>query len=382
MFGETLPITQPTLPGVDMLIDDLRSVFDRRMVTNADFVRQFEQRVAEHLGVGHAVAVSSCTSGLMLVLRALGCEGEVLMPSFTFYATGHAALWNGLTPVFADCDRQTANVDPQAVASAITSRTCAILAVHVFGNPADTDALQGIADRHHLALVYDAAHGLGARRGGARLGGQGTASSFSLSPTKLITAGEGGLVTTHDGELSRRIRIGRNYGDAGAYDCEFLGLSARMPEFSALLGLRCMEGLDGNVRRRNRLAQVYIGRLSRLPGVSFQEIAAADTTSYKDLSIHIDADAFGVGRDGLCRSLAAENIMTKKYFCPPLHHQRLFQRFYDPRRPLPNTEYLSYRSLSLPLFSHMTEETVHKVCDAVERIHRHAGHIAAIGATP
>src|SRR5262249_32867661 len=153
-----------------------------------DLVARFESAAAEWLGVPHCVAVSSCTSGLILVLRALGLAGEVIIPSFTFFATAHAARWNGLQPVFADCDADTWNIDPADVERRITPRTTGIMAVHLYGNPCNVDALERIAKKHNLKLIFDAAHAFGTEYRGVRVGGFGDAEVFSLSPTKLLVA--------------------------------------------------------------------------------------------------------------------------------------------------------------------------------------------------
>ncbi|HLY18363.1 MAG TPA: DegT/DnrJ/EryC1/StrS family aminotransferase [Bryobacteraceae bacterium] len=221
----------PTLPPLARIVTEYREFYHQGLITNGKLVERLEAAVCERLGVRHCVAVSSCTSGLMLVMKAFGLRGEVILPSFTFFATGHAVLWNGLTPVFADCDRQTWNIDPRAVERAITPQTAAILAVHLYGNPAAVTELEWIAGKHGIPLLFDAAHAFGASYKGQSVGQFGDAEVFSLSPTKLLVAGEGGLVATNDALLAHKLRAGRNYGDLGAYDPMLLGLNARMTEF-------------------------------------------------------------------------------------------------------------------------------------------------------
>ena len=381
-FNDIIPITQPTLPQNSALADGIDSILKSGMITSAKFTQEFEQRVKEYLGVRHAVALSSCTNGLMLAVRALAVKGEVILPSFTFYATCHAAVWNNLTPIFVDCDRETYNISPAEVERAISPRTSAIIAVHLFGNPANIDALESIAEKHSLKLIFDAAHGFGAEYRGKKLGSEGDSACFSLSPTKLITAGEGGVVTTNNKELAEKIRIGKNYGDPGTYNCQFLGLSARMPEFSALLGIKCLEMLEENVKARNRLAGKYMERLSKIPGITFQKIEHENRSSYKDFSIYIDRRKFGVDRDVLCDALAGENIVTKKYFYPPLHKQKLFEKYHDKENGLKATEDISFNSLSLPLYSHMTADDVNKVCEAIERVYNYSEQIKQIHTNP
>jgi dTDP-4-amino-4,6-dideoxygalactose transaminase len=366
LVPERFRFIRPTLPPLSRVLALYERAYADGLVTNGGLVRRFEDAVAERLGVKHCVAVSSCTCGLALVFKALDIRGEVILPSLTFFATGHALLWNGLKPVFADCDPATWTLDPADVESRITRRTAAILAVHLYGNPCDTEPLEGIARRHGIKLVFDAAHAFGSRHNGRPVGGFGDAEVFSLSPTKLLVAGEGGLVTTNDAVLANRLRAGRNYGDLGNYDPELLGLNARMTEYSAALGLAGLEILDQKVRRYNELAARYTRQLATLRGLTFQKIRAGDVSTFKDYSIVVDARAFGIGRDELARRLLEENIETKKYFHPPLHELKLYRRFHGRGRAgLPNTGRISTGVLSLPIYDALPEETIDAVALAI-----------------
>lgn len=379
VFENKIPITEPTLPGSNSLREEVDSIIRSRMITNSRFVQEFEEKLEKYLGVRCAIALSSCTSGLMLILRTLEIAGEVIVPSFTFHATCHAIVWNNLKPVFVDCNPETYNIDPAKVEQSITSKTSAILAVHIFGNPCEVDSLRYLAKKYKLRLIFDAAHGLGTKYREKNLGGSGDAESFSLSPTKLMTTGEGGIVTTNDAELAEKIRIGRNYGDSGTYDCDFVGLSARMPEISALLGIKCLEMLEKNVEARNHLAIVYREELSKIPGISFQKIEHKNKSSYKDFSVCINEERFGMDRDILCDALAKENIITKKYFFPAVHRQKVYKKYYDgDKNSLVVTEQLSNNSLSLPLYSHMTEAEIRKISRTIENLRLHSKEIRNI----
>lgn len=366
LFEKLLPIVQPELPlavrqnGTAGVFEEiLRSGF----LTNSKWVQAFERKAAETLGVAECVGVSSCTSGLMLVLRCLNLSGEVILPSFTFFASGHAVLWNGLEPVLVDCDPQTFLIDPREVRKAITPRTAAIMAVHTFGNPAPVEELETIAQEHGLALLVDAAHGFGARIGERGMGGAGSAEVFSLSPTKLVVAGEGGLIATNDPALAERLRAARNYGDKGAYDCEVLGLNARMTEIQAQLALMGLEDLPVRVARRNHLAALYEQQLAGQRGLSFQKIRPDATPSRKDFGIVIDEAEFGISRDQLYDALLRENVQTKKYFYPPLHRQKLYK---DCRRgTMTHTDAVTSRILNFPIYSSLPDETVESIVDRI-----------------
>jgi dTDP-4-amino-4,6-dideoxygalactose transaminase len=369
-FEERFRFISPLLPPLDEVLEEYRAVYDTGVITNAACVRRFEEQSAAYLGARDCVGVSSCTSGLILVMRALELTGEVLVPSFTFFATGHAIRWNGLTPVLTDCDRETWNVDPADVERKITARTSAILAVHMYGNPANVDALTRLARKHNLKLIFDAAHAFGSHRLGTPVGQFGDAEVFSLSPTKLLVTGEGGLVATADQDLARAIRLMRNYGDDGSYDPQFLGQNARLSEFNAALGLRSLPLVNSKVERRNQVAQMYVDGLTGLPGVTFQKVEPGDRNTYKDFSIHVNRNLFGCTRDQLAQALLAENIETKKYFYPPLHKQTLYRQF--DKGHLPNTNYVADNVLSLPIYETLPDSTITRIIACIRCLQSYA----------
>jgi dTDP-4-amino-4,6-dideoxygalactose transaminase len=365
-FEQRLPIVSPEgLPDDDFL-RDVQEILRSRQLTNATFVRKFEEAAAEYLGVSHCVAVSSCTSGLILTLRALDLQGEVILPSFTFHATAHSVIWNGLKPVFADCDPETFCIDPQAVKRQISPNTAVILAVHLFGNPAHIEELQTIASSSGALLITDAAHAFGSGINGGPVGTFGTAEVFSFSPTKLLVAGEGGMIATQDADLARKLRSARNYGDSGNYDPELAGLNARMSEFHAALALRGFPGLEARIARRNQIRLHYEQRLGSIPGISFQHIEPGNRSACKDFAVLIDDSAFGESRDWLVDALEKENIQARRYFWPPVHRQKLYCDIWD-KRPLPVTDRISSSILNLPIYSTLSTEQIDRVCDAIVR---------------
>jgi dTDP-4-amino-4,6-dideoxygalactose transaminase len=372
VFRVPLPMLKPNLPPYSCVADDFSRILSTGLITNGHFVGELEERVRDYLKIHHCIAISSCTAGMMLLFKAAHLTGEVVVASFTFTATVGALLWAGLEPVFADCRLDTFNVDPEDVERKISTRTSAILATHVFGNPADVDALEQIASSHGIKLFFDAAHGFGSLRDGRPVGSFGDGEIFSLSPTKLLIAAEGGIVVTKHPELATRIRWGRNYGNPGDYDCQLLGLSARMSELHAALALAGLEGVDDRVARRNRLAARYREELGQLPGISFQTVRNTDRSTYKDFTVAIDEEAFGLSRDIVAVALDAENVATRKYFFPPVHEQRFVGSYPHRADGLGVTETLSRRVLSLPMYSLLSEQELEKICEAIARIHHHA----------
>lgn len=382
-FPETVPITQPTMPGYEALEDGFREVVTSGMLTNGRWVRELEDAARQSLGVEHAVALSSCTAGLMLSWRALGVEpgGEVILPSFTFSATGHPLLWNGLTPRFVDIEPDTLLLDPDRVEAAVNERTVGICAVHTFGNPCYPDRLEEIARRRGLALVFDSAHAMGSTYQERPVGGFGDVEIFSLSPTKLVVAAEGGIAVAKDEGAARHFRIGRDYGNPGNYDCEFPGINARMSEFHALLALESLRRLPENVERRRAAAARYAEGLSKIPGIGLQRLVAGGESTFKDFPLLVGEAEFGLTRDQLAQALQAENVMSRRYFYPPLHQQQAYAQYRDSvSGDLHVTEAVAASVLCLPIFSHMEGETVDRICDTISRIHeQHTEIRAALG---
>jgi dTDP-4-amino-4,6-dideoxygalactose transaminase len=302
------------------------------------------------------------------VLRAADLSGDVVLPSFTFAATAHAVAWNGLRPVFADIDRQTLTLSPRDVTRSAGVRTAAILATHLYGTPCDVETLAAQARAHGIRLFFDAAHAFGSRRRGIPVGGFGDAEVFSLSPTKVMVAAEGGLITTNDDILAERCRIGRDYGNPGNYDCLFVGLNARMSELHAAVALGSLEGLDARIDRRNQLAAAYLEALSSVPGIRFPEVTEGDRSTYKDFTILVEPEEAGVDADGLARALVAEGVETRRYYAPPVHAMQSYRHLNGTNGHLPVTDWAARRVLTLPLWSDMSEEQVDRVGAAIARI--------------
>jgi dTDP-4-amino-4,6-dideoxygalactose transaminase len=374
-FTERVHLLRPTLPAFERLEPTLREVYASGLVTKGRVLAQYERALADHLGVRHAVGVSSCTAGLMLVFdRYRGAR--IVLPSFTFMATAMAAVWAGLEPVFADIDPDTWCLSPAAAEAALTSDTALVAPVHVFGVPADTDAFDDLARRRGVAVVYDAAHGFGARRDGAPVGRQGLAQVFSTSPTKLLITGEGGVVATDDDALAERVVVGREYGNPGTYDALFPGLNARLPEASALLGLEGLGLLEAEAERRNELAGVYRELLGGLPGLAFQRVRPQDRPSLKDFSVRVRAAEFGLTRDELAAALDAEGVDTRAYYVPPVHRLTAFAAIgpaFEER--LPETARLCDEVITLPAYGRLETGDVERIATCMIALHEQAPRV-------
>jgi dTDP-4-amino-4,6-dideoxygalactose transaminase len=279
-------------------------------------------------------------------------------------------VWNGLVPVFCDCLPESLTLDPADVERNVSSRTAAICPVYVYGLPPEVDALVELGGRHGLPVYFDSAQGLGAEYRGRKAGTFGTCEVFSLSPTKVVTAVEGGVICTGDPSLAARLRSMRDYGKnpADGEDMVYLGLSARMSEMHAAVGLLSLQRLDELVKARRVLIERYTTRLGQLPGCRVQTPPEDRTSSGNYFVLFIGARA-RMNRDTVHTELKARGIQTKRYFYPPLHEHTLFQRVACRRSDrLERTIVASRDALALPLYSHMTVEQLDSVCQAVERL--------------
>jgi perosamine synthetase len=333
-------------------------------------LEQFERLFAERLGAAHASAVSSGTAGLHLALRAVGIEAgdEVITSPFSFVASANAILYCGATPVFAEIDPVTLNLDPAAAEAAITPRTKAILPVHIFGYPADMPAFEAIAQRHGIALVEDACEALGARNSDGRaVGARGNPAVFGFYANKQLTTGEGGMVTLGDAAMKQRIDSERNQGrapDMGWLDHDRLGFNYRLSELACALGLAQLERLDAMLAARARVAERYREALADIEGLALPcEDRDGDERGWFVFVVQLPA---GVDRSGAIGSLAARGIQSKPYL-PAIHTMGFYrERFGYRGGEFPACEAVAARSLALPFAPGMTDEQLARVAAAVQ----------------
>lgn len=359
-----IPLMRPTLPEMERVCEVLEESYASGSITVGKLVSQFEEQICAFTDSQYSVAVSSCTAGLMLVFAAMnfGKGAEVVVPSFTFPATVQALVWNGLEPVYVDCLPDTLTIDPAQVIKALGPKTAAVCPVTIFGLPPDLGPLTDIANKHGLPLISDSAQGLGSSYKGVSAGSFGLCEVFSLSPTKVITAVEGGLVTTGDRELYDRVRSMRDYGKGPDGEQIVLnGLSARMSEFHAAVGLLNLQNAEALIRSRLRLIRRYTEELRGLPGCRVQDLPGDRSSSGNYFALLIQDNAL-TDREAARQALKSHNIECKRYFYPPAHAHTALKKF--PHRmvgDLPNTWAAARASLALPLYSHMMDEQQDRV---------------------
>lgn len=344
-------------------------MLDRRWFSNdGPLVREFEAAVCAHLGVRHAVALCNATVGIEIASKALGLEGEVIVPSYTFVATAHALQWQGIKPVFCDIDPSTHNMDPDKIEGLVTPQTSGIVAVHVWGRPCDTAGIEKVARKHGLKVMYDASHAFGCSSKGRMIGGFGACEVFSFHATKFINCFEGGVVTTNDDELAGKMRLMRNFGFSGFDNVVYLGVNGKMSEVCAAMGLTNLEAMDGIVaaNRRNYLA--YCRELRAMDGISVVRYEEAERNNFQYVVVEVDPDACGRSRDEIVEALHSENVIARKYFWPGCHRMEPYCRTQpDAWRRLGQTERIAARVIVLPTGQTVVEETVRQVCRTIHK---------------
>jgi len=340
-------------------VQAIREVLASGILTNGPRTAEFEQAFARRHQTAYGVAFANGTVALaaMYLTCGIGPGDEVVVPSLTFISSATSVLHVGATPVFAEILPGTFDLDPADVRARITRRTKAILAVHYGGQPADMDSLREVAAEAGVALLEDAAEAHGARLHGRPVGGLGTAAMFSFTPTKNITTGEGGMVTTNDAALADAMRLLRNHGQGALYRHDTLGYNWRLTEMQAAMGIAQLERLDGILARKRANAQWMAHRLADVEGVHPPVVRAGAEHGYMLYTVTLDVD-----RDAVLASMLAAGIEARVYF-PPVHRQPVFQ---DVGAQLPVTDAVAGRILSIPFHSALTEEELELVAVTLE----------------
>lgn len=324
-FAEVVHVGRPNIGDRAAFLRRVEGILDSHWLTNhGPTVGEFERAIAHRLGVKHCVAMCNGTIALEIAIRALGLEGEVIVPSWTFVATAHALYWQGITPVFADIDPATHNLDPDAVRRMITPRTTGIIGVHLWGRAAPVDALQAIADEHGLKLMFDAAHAFGSSYRGQTIGRFGACEVLSFHATKAFNTMEGGAVTTNDDDLAEAMRLMRNFGFKGYDNVIHPGTNGKMIEVCAAMGLVNLDGFAAVVASNRAHHAAYVDALAGIPGISVLGYDPEESNSHHYVVIEI-GDAYPASRDDLVAALQAENILVRKYFWPGSHRMQPYR---------------------------------------------------------
>ena len=363
-FSEKVHVGRPNIGNRERLMGRINAMLDRNWLTNnGPYVQEFEKRIAEFVGVRHCVAMCNGTVALEIAIRALGLTGEVLVPSFTFVATAHALQWQEITPVFCDVDARTHRMDATQVDMMITPRTTGIIGVHTWGHPCDVEALEAIARRRGLQLLFDAAHAFGCSHKGKPIGRFGRCEIFSFHATKFFNSFEGGAVATNDEVLAEKMRLMRNFGFRGNDNVIYIGTNGKMTEVCAAMGLTSLESIDEFLDTNRRNYRAYGRELDGIPGVMLMAYDESERTNYQYIVVEVDEQEAGLGRDELVQVLTAENVLARRYFFPGAHRMEPYRSYFPHASlTLPQTEKVCRRVMVLPNGTSVDEQAIHKIC--------------------
>jgi len=378
LFPEPLHIGRPNVGDREALVAHLDDILESRWLTNAGpKVREFERQFADWSGVEHCVATCNATVALEIAIRALGMEGEVIVPSATFVATAHALQWQQIRPVFCDIDPATQNIDPSAAQRLISPHTTGIIGVHLWGRACDVEALEALASENDLKLMFDAAHAVGCTYRGKRIGGFGDAEVVSFHATKVMNTFEGGAILTNNGELAEKVRLMRNFGFAGMDNVIHVGTNGKMSEMSAAMGLVSLDCFDDFVAANRNNYENYERRLRNLPGIKLLRYDETEENNYQYVVLDYTQGEGGISRDQLIDILWKENVRARRYFYPGAHRMEPYRTLYpEAGRNLPETERLLDRVICLPTGTAVDSADVDAICDVIECTINHSNEIA------
>jgi dTDP-4-amino-4,6-dideoxygalactose transaminase len=307
------------MPDKEKVLSKFSGVLDNVWLTNnGPMVQSLENKIQQYLGVKHCICVCNATIGLELLQRALDLKGEVIIPAFTFIATAHSLRWQKIDPVFCDVRMEDHLIDPTKIEELITPRTSAIMAVPIWGQPCDYSALQAIAERHGLKLIFDSAHAFGCKSGDQYLGGFGDAEVFSFHATKVFSTGEGGAITTNSDELAEKLRLMRNFGFEKKDTVINIGTNAKMSEFAAAYGLVHLDELDSIIEHNKKIHEAYLDEFSRFQELTFLYYRFPGNSNYQ----YVVARTFSNIRDTLMNYFHTHGIMLRRYFHPGCHRMK------------------------------------------------------------
>ncbi len=358
---EPIHVTKTFLPPLEEYIEKLRKIWSSHNLTNnGPMVQELESKLQEYLGVKHVILVSNGDAGLRLCLKSMELTDEVITTPFTYVSTVSSIIWSGLKPVFADIEPNTLTIDPEQIEKAITPRTSAILATHVYGNPCDVHRLKEIADKHDLKLIYDAAHAFGVKYNGQRITNYGDVSMISLHATKLFHTGEGGLLATNNSKLAEQLEWRRRFGHDGPEKYHGVGINAKMSELHAALGLCNLKHINNIISQRKATFNQYIDQLddSILPIKHLSLRPKCDWNySYCPLILQSKKVAEDVEK-----ALNTEKIFPRRYFYPSLNELPFLNY-----KKMPASEKIAERILCLPLSANLTSTDVRSISSLIKK---------------
>lgn len=348
---EKIYVTSPLLPPLEEFIPYLEKIWESKWITNNGcFHQELEQALADYLGVSFISLFTNGTLPLITALQAMRISGEVITSPFSFVATTHSLWWNGIKPVFVDIDLNTGNIDPNKIEAAITPHTTAIMPVHVYGNPCDTEAIQKIADKYGLKIIYDAAHAFGVKVDGKSILKAGDMSTLSFHATKVFNTVEGGALVCHDEKIKKRIDYLKNFGFAGETEVIAPGINSKMDEIRSAYGLLNLKKVDAAIATRQETAQIYRSALKDVEGITCIDDISGVTHNYAYFPIFIDTEKYGMTRDELYFKMQEQGIFGRRYFYPLISEFSTYKGLSSSNKEnLPNAHKMAAGVICLPM---------------------------------
>lgn len=367
MNNSQITVTSPLLPDLKELNALMQKIWDSKWITNnGSFHRELEKQMAEYLGVPFLSLFTNGTLPLITALQAMRITGEVITSPYSFVATTHALWWNGIKPVFVDIDKKTGDMDPEKIEAAITPKTTAILPVHVYGKPCDTTAIQDIADKYGLQVLYDAAHAFGVKVNNVSVLNAGDMSTLSFHATKVYNTIEGGALIMHDEKTKKHIDYLKNFGFAGETEVVAPGINSKMDEVRAAYGLLNLKQVDWAIEKRHQVAIKYREALQNVEGITFFDDMEGVKHNYSYFPIFVDEKKYGKSRDELYFQMRDKNILGRRYFYPLISTFTTY-RGLESAKPenLPNATKMAEQVICLPMHHLLTDEDIQRVLECI-----------------
>ena len=367
--NKKITVTSPLLPPLEEFIPYLEDIWEKKWLTNnGPYHKQLEAALCEYLGVEHLSLFTNGTLPLMIALQALRITGEVITTPYSFVATTHSLWWNGIKPVFVDVDPKSGNLDPEKIEAAITPKTTAIMPVHVYGNPCDTQRIQEIADTYGLKVIYDAAHAFGVTVNGESILKAGDMSTLSFHATKTYNTVEGGALVCKDAETKKRIDYLKNFGFAGETTVVAPGINGKMDEIRSAYGLVELKHVDTAIEVRKSVAAQYRKGLKNIKGIKFLEDIQGVRHNYSYFPILVDKEKYGIDRDVLYEELKQHNIYGRRYFYPLISDFQTYRGLESSKTEnLPVATEMADQVICLPMHHELKSDDLNRIINLIIR---------------
>ena len=364
-----ITVTSPLLPDLNEFTSLLNDIWNSKWITNnGSFHQQLEKELAEYLKVPYISLFTNGTLPLITALQALRITGEVITTPYSFVATTHSIWWNGIKPVFADIDPRTCNLDPEKIEAAITPKTTAIMPVHCYGKPCDTTAIQEIADKYGLKVIYDAAHAFGVEVNGESILKAGDMSTLSFHATKVYNTIEGGALVMHDENMKKKVDYLKNFGFKNEVEVVAPGINSKMDEVRSAYGILSLRKVDEAIGHRKHIAQLYREGLQGIEGITYFDNMPGVRHNYSYFPVFIDADKYGMTRDELYFRMKDQNILGRRYFYPLISTFSTYRGLEsaDPKN-LPVATRMADSVICLPMHHELTKEDIERIINIIKR---------------